>query len=1306
MTSNIKKIFIVSVALALSIGVFAQAQAFSGSGTGTQTDPFIITTCTELQSLVDGFHDQQYAELANDIDCSATATWNEDQNNLGNYLGFIPIYSEGILNGNGHTISNLVVNREPGGWDAGIFSVINSNAAVYDLTLENIQVNSSAYGNNVGALAGTLYGYVSGVNATGTISSTGNSVGGLVGRLQSMVGLHRSSFTGTVSSGGSYIGGIAGYMVNAVVDDVYASVAVTGDSYVGGIAGYMGSCCTTITRAYAAGTVNDANSFSGGIVGGMQNGGDVVIQDSFASVAITSSDVGGAVVGEVGEVTLTTNTYYDVLVEGSDPCFGVDYGSHTCTTGNTSDFYVPTNAPLSAWNFTTIWEAAMTDFPSLRRAYPITPPTAPVNLDAAVSDLTIDFTWAAPTSNGGAPVTGYEISFKKSTGSWSDPMLVEDLGDSVGWTPDEGEIDYQTSYDVRVRARNPVGYGPYVTLSNVTTGSTNSHDITSCAELQDMDSVADTYDDIFLLTQDIDCSGIPNFRPLGKAGNWNGTFRGVFDGQNHTISNLNISQPLDGDVGLFSSTYRAIIKNFTLDGGSVEGVYSIGAVVGYMDQTTLDHITSNIDVTGILHQNWGWGGSGVGGLAGAAESYGAADGLGASISNSSVSGDIYGVRDVGGLAGTVYVYPNYVGDTVEFSVTNNSFTGMVGADTQLGGSDVGGLFGSVELDSTSDDDTNVIMTISDNVVSSSSISGTYDIGGIAGTIDSYTEYEGDTTSLSITDNIVTGVFTTNQYTGGLVGYLNSSMGDDDQASTITIEGNSTSGQITSDEYYIGGLIGYSSVYGDYDNAVVTYTLSENRSLMSVSGQDYVGGLIGYFDHGFYGAGTFTNLLSKNYVNGTVTGTGTSIGGLIGYAYGYDVGLVINDSYFEGTITAVNATDVGGLVGYFDIGNDTDINRSYATGTLSSDGAISVGGLVGVVDTGTVNITDSFAAMTIDSQENQIGTVVGGNNDSLNLDSVYYDDGMNGGNLGCVDNNSENDCTPIDTGATPSYFINTSANNPMTEWDFSTIWRTETAKYPQLRTTFGITDATAPILTVISSPTGTVKAENAIVTFQSSETCEILASPITATPSGGLYQLIFEPVLSADTDIHATIQGMLENVTYSFSFQCRDQYDNISDLVTVGPFLVSSGGGIVLSFPGGGSTVGGGGGSGYVAPVASSIGGSNTPPPSDCLPGYMFSPSTGRACTGSSSSPATSNKNPFTRDLRLNMDHPDVARLQAYLNSHGFPVATSGWGSPGQEATTFGKKTQAALIKFQKANKITPASGLFGPKTRAFVNQTL
>lgn len=75
---------------------------------------------------------------------------------------------------------------------------------------------------------------------------------------------------------------------------------------------------------------------------------------------------------------------------------------------------------------------------------------------------------------------------------------------------------------------------------------------------------------------------------------------------------------------------------------------------------------------------------------------------------------------------------------------------------------------------------------------------------------------------------------------------------------------------------------------------------------------------------------------------------------------------------------------------------------------------------------------------------------------------------------------------------------------------------------------------------------------------------------------------------------------------------------------------------------------------------------------------------------------------ITRTLSIGMIGDDVKLLQQFLNNKGFTITASGAGSPGYETMKFGFATKAALVKFQLENGITPASGIFGPKTRAYL----
>jgi peptidoglycan hydrolase-like protein with peptidoglycan-binding domain len=77
---------------------------------------------------------------------------------------------------------------------------------------------------------------------------------------------------------------------------------------------------------------------------------------------------------------------------------------------------------------------------------------------------------------------------------------------------------------------------------------------------------------------------------------------------------------------------------------------------------------------------------------------------------------------------------------------------------------------------------------------------------------------------------------------------------------------------------------------------------------------------------------------------------------------------------------------------------------------------------------------------------------------------------------------------------------------------------------------------------------------------------------------------------------------------------------------------------------------------------------------------------------------------FTKDLSIGSKGTDVYNLQKFLNNHGFIIAKTGAGSKGNETTKFGSNTKAALMKFQKAHGIVPATGNFGPATRLYISK--
>ena len=153
----------------------------------------------------------------------------------------------------------------------------------------------------------------------------------------------------------------------------------------------------------------------------------------------------------------------------------------------------------------------------------------------------------------------------------------------------------------------------------------------------------------------------------------------------------------------------------------------------------------------------------------------------------------------------------------------------------------------------------------------------------------------------------------------------------------------------------------------------------------------------------------------------------------------------------------------------------------------------------------------------------------------------------------------------------------------------------------------------------------------------------------------------------------------------------------------------SGSSCVASSNGSPSLSGGGGGGGgagsYI--IHALFPGWNTPAPSNTT-----APAT--SGSGSTSAEPLFKLTLYTGhgDATKNAAQNEVYLLQKFLNSHGFIVAKSGPGSPGNETTAFSPALKAALIKFQEANAkailgtpwgISKGTGIFGPATRKFIN---
>jgi hypothetical protein len=272
-----------------------------------------ISTIEELQKIgndpdypLDGYY-----VLLNDIDASATATWNDG-------AGFAPIGSwespfTGTLDGQGFGVTGLHINR-PAEQYVGLVG-LNSG------TVTNCYATGMVTGDYaVGGLVGLNSGTVANCYATGAVTGTIGGTGGLMG----------------------YNGG--------TVTNCYATGTVTGDYAVGGLVGSNGD---TVTNCYATGAVTGAGDI-GGLVG--VNGGGTVT-NCYATGAVTGVGFTGGLVGHNASGTVTAS-YYDTQTTGQADNTGKGAPRTTAAMYQQATF--------TGWDFGVVWTIIEnTDYPRL-----------------------------------------------------------------------------------------------------------------------------------------------------------------------------------------------------------------------------------------------------------------------------------------------------------------------------------------------------------------------------------------------------------------------------------------------------------------------------------------------------------------------------------------------------------------------------------------------------------------------------------------------------------------------------------------------------------------------------------------------------------------------------------------------------------------------------------------------------------------------------------------------------------------------------------------------------------------------------
>ena len=621
---------VMMAAMWLPQSVNAQVSVWDGTyapwtnGTGTESDPFLIENAQQLAYLANRVnngldaagghvsnHDLHY-KLMTDVDLNGSEDFQWTP--IGYWISGTNYYSfGGHFDGNNHTVSGLYINSSAN--RVGFFGYTDG------AMIENLSVNGDTVATS-GNYAGGIVGVAAGVmlikdcNNGCNVNCDGSNMfsGGIVGYSNSVLTISNSYNSGDVSTndhsvpsiGDAYSGGIIGRSASStlIINDCYNTGNIIsvgyGYSVSGGIVGYSNS--TNISNCYNTGSINAAyyeeydNPTSGGIVG-FCNASNIInsynVGTSHKTEYYHYIIQGGAVLDTI--VFLVKMKTAGIVGSGGATvvnCFYLD----TCAANNTYG-----GSPMSAEimrtaefvgmlnNGSCAWEQVVA--PMVNDGYPI----LTMIVEDAYTEPATDLTASSAILHGSIFVDHTTITSKG--------FEYRAVGDSVYTALNVTGNNEVFSYFLNGLTPNTTY--EYRTFVNVAECPYTSYGATQTFEVSWLN--ADTiyiYNAGMLQWVSDRCNSGTDFAgkyiklmnnivlPLNQPNNMssigrypNYPFRGTFDGNGLTITNLYIDQPNTEYQGFFGYTQNAYLYEVGLVNITASGRNYTGGMVAYAQNT-------------------------------------------------------------------------------------------------------------------------------------------------------------------------------------------------------------------------------------------------------------------------------------------------------------------------------------------------------------------------------------------------------------------------------------------------------------------------------------------------------------------------------------------------------------------------------------------------------------------------------------------------------------------------------------------------------------------------------------------------
>ena len=598
---------------------------------GGADTPFQIASAAQLAELAqyvnagDATFVSAHYVLTDDVNLSAYGNWTP--------IGTINQPFAGVFDGQNHVVTGLKIDRSQGVYQ-GLFGYVSGTDDAHKAQIKNVAVRDAQIRawTEVGAVVGRYgqftQGFVEplencamiGGTIQGTSGSMGqsSSVGGIVGRACGEI--QRCYATGNIIGADNAIeyGGIVGESFKTV-NACYWTGSLSGmGSYADDFGGIAGTARGAVTNCYTTGDItgslNNAATL-GSIVG--------CAMDRVTNCYATGSVKGWRAIGGIAGQAYG-DTYAHATISG-------------CMALNTS---VESNP-----------------FYSIGRVAGITGQESVLNDNYAWDGMRVN---GQKIPEGQQSVeNGTDLTYDDTNGLSRQFETI--FGGNSAWTYTENGLPTLKN----------VGGTQSSELPSWMLGSETTIYITTAQQLKrlaDEVNAGDSKSDkTYLLANDIDLSGYPDWTPIGRFDSPDDMlpFSGVFDGQGYSITGLKISGNEDAR-GLFGYTYCSAIRNVVIRnpeiqggdkvgalvghqayssegiencaviGGKIQGINRVGGLVGYMEESPIQNCYSTCEVVAMDFY--------AGGIVGAHK-------VGSGLENCYATGNVSGSEKSGGIAG-------------------------------------------------------------------------------------------------------------------------------------------------------------------------------------------------------------------------------------------------------------------------------------------------------------------------------------------------------------------------------------------------------------------------------------------------------------------------------------------------------------------------------------------------------------------------------------------------------------------------------------------------------------------------------